>query len=320
MDAWWVNERLKLIAQQQGGVFSRRQALASGCTHEQIVRSLRDGSWERVRRGQYAEALDLTVLPPWERARLLHLRQVHAVMNAMRPGSVAVSHQSAMVLHGLPIWGLDLGCVHVTRVDGRSGGVVAGVQHHLGVLTDADLTVVHGRLATSAARAVLESACTTSFEVAVVGVDSALRAGHLEEDEVRRLQSVMAFWPGSAAARTALRFGNGLSESVGESRLRVQMYEQGLPRPRLQTEFHDRLGLIGRVDFDFDGYETVVEFDGALKYGGGSPEVMIREKRREDRLRAIGLTVVRIDWSDLDRPAETAAGMLRTLHSRRRPA
>jgi len=225
-----------------------------------------------------------------------------------------------MVLHGLPIWGLDLGCVHVTRVDGRSGGVVAGVQHHLGVLTDADLTVVHGRLATSAARAVLESACTTSFEVAVVGVDSALRAGHLEEDEVRRLQSVMAFWPGSAAARTALRFGNGLSESVGESRLRVQMYEQGLPRPRLQTEFHDRLGLIGRVDFDFDGYETVVEFDGALKYGGGSPEVMIREKRREDRLRAIGLTVVRIDWSDLDRPAETAAGMLRTLHSRRRPA
>lgn len=133
----------------------------------------------------------------------------------MRPGSVAVSHQSAMVLHGLPIWGLDLGCVHVTRVDGRSGGVVAGVQHHLGVLTDADLTVVHGRLATSVARAVLESACTTSFEVAVVGVDSA---------------------------------------------------------------------------------------------------------RREDRLRAIGLTVVRTDWSDLDRPAETVASMLRTLHSRRRPA
>ncbi|WUJ75345.1 type IV toxin-antitoxin system AbiEi family antitoxin domain-containing protein [Kribbella soli] len=316
-----MNQRLRLIAQQQGGVFSRRQALASGCTHEQIVRCLRNGSWEQIRRGQYAEVLDLTVLPPWERARTTHLRQVHAVMNAMRPGTVAVSHQSALVLHGLPIWGLDLSRVHVTRVDGRSGGVVAGVQHHLGVLTDADLDVVDGLLVTSIARATLESACTaSSFEVAVIGVDAALRAGHLGEDEVRRLRSVTAFWPGSVAAREALRFGNGLSESVGESRLRVLMYERGLPQPRLQTEFRDRLGLIGRVDFDFDGYQTVVEFDGALKYGGGSPEVLIREKRREDRLRAIGLTVIRTDWSDLDRPAELAADMLRVLEPRRRRA
>ncbi|WP_432888766.1 type IV toxin-antitoxin system AbiEi family antitoxin domain-containing protein [Kribbella sp. CA-245084] len=315
-----MNQRLRLIAQRQGGVFSRRQALASGCTHDQIVRCLRDGSWEQIRRGQYAEMLDLTVLPPWERARMLHRRQVHAAVNGMRPGSVAVSHQSALVLHGLPIWGLDLSRVHVTRVDGRSGGVVAGVQHHLGVLTDADLSFADGLLATSVARATLESACLASFEVGVVGVDAALRAGHLEEDEVRRLRSVMAFWPGSVAAREALRFGTGLSESVGESRLRVLMYEHGLPRPRLQTEFRDRLGLIGRVDFDFDGDWTVVEFDGALKYGGGSPEVLIREKRREDRLRALGLTVVRTDWSDFDRPADLAAGLLRVLRRHRRPA
>jgi hypothetical protein len=315
-----VNQRLRLIAQRQGGVFSRRQALASGCSHEQIVRYLRNGSWEQIRRGQYAEVLDLTVLPPWERARTMHLRQVHAVMNAMRPGTVAVSHQSALVLHGLPIWGLDLNRVHVTRVDGRSGGVVAGVQHHLGVLTDADLCFADGLLATSIARATLESACTASFEVGVIGVDAALRAGHLGEDEVRRLRSVMAFWPGSVAAREALRFGNGLSESVGESRLRVLMYEHGLPQPRLQTEFYDRLGLIGRVDFDFDGYEAVVEFDGALKYGGGSPEVLIQEKRREDRLRALGLTVIRTDWSDFGRPAELAADMLRVLNRHRRLA
>lgn len=154
----------------------------------------------------------------------------------------------------------------------------------------------------------------------MVGVDAALHVGRLGEDEVRRLRSVMAFWPGSVAAREALRFGNGLSESVGESRLRVLMYEHGMPRPRLQTEFRDRLGLIGRVDFDFDGYQTVVEFDGALKYGGGSPEVLIREKRREDRLRALGLTVIRTDWSDFDRPAELAARLIQVLNRHRRPA
>lgn len=238
----------------------------------------------------------------------------------MRPGSVAVSHQSALVLHGLPIWGLDLSRVHVTRLDGRSGGVVAGVQHHLGVLTETDLGVVDGVLATSVARAAVESACTASFEVAVVGFDAALRAGRVAEDERRRLHSVTAFWPGSAGAREALRFGDGLSESVGESRLRVLMYEHGLPRPRLQTEYRDRHGLIGRVDFDFEGYDTVVEFDGALKYGGGSPQVLIREKRREDRLRALGLTVIRTDWSDLDHPAELAATLHRALGRHRRPA
>jgi hypothetical protein len=116
------------------------------------------------------------------------------------------------------------------------------------------------------------------------------------------------------------RRGDGLPESVGESRLRVLMYEHGLPRPRLQTEFYDRLGLIGRVDFDFDEYESVVEFDGALKYGGGSPEVLIREKRREDRLRALGRTVIRTDWSRLRPPAELAAGILHTLHRHRRRA
>ncbi|WP_165547156.1 type IV toxin-antitoxin system AbiEi family antitoxin domain-containing protein [Kribbella sindirgiensis] len=315
-----MNERLRLIAAHQGGVFSRRQALASGCTHEQIVRHLRDGSWEQIRRGQYAEKLDLAAPPPWERARWTHLRQMHAVMNAIRARSVAVSHQSALVLHGLPTWGLDLGRVHVTRLDGQSGGLVAGVQHHLGVLTAADLTVVDGRLVTSVARAALESACTTSFEVGVVGFDAALRAGNLGEDEVQRLQSASTFWPGSATARRALRFGNGLAESVGESRLRVLMHEHGMPEPRLQTEFYDRLGLVGRVDFDFDGYNTVVEFDGALKYGGGSPDVLIREKRREDRLRALGLTVVRTDWSDFDHPAALAAALLRTLNRHRRPA
>ncbi|MDX2974698.1 type IV toxin-antitoxin system AbiEi family antitoxin domain-containing protein [Kribbella solani] len=312
-----MNQRLRVIAQQQGGVFSRRQALASGCSHDQIARRLRDGSWAQVRRGQYAEALDLAGLPSWERARLMHVRQVHAVVNAIRPGHVAVSHQSALVLQGMPIWGLDLSRVHITRLDGRSGGVVAGVQHHLGVLTDADLSVVDGLLVTSVARASLESACTASFEVGVIGVDAALRTGGLGEDEVRRLRSVIAYWPGSAAARKALSFGNGLSESVGESRMRVLMYEHGLPRPRLQTEYRDRFGLIGRVDFDFEGYDTAVEFDGALKYGGGSPDVLVREKRREDRLRALGLIVIRTDWTDFDHPAQLATNMLRVLNRRR---
>jgi hypothetical protein len=153
----------------------------------------------------------------------------------------------------------------------------------------------------------VEFACTSSFEVAVVAVDAVLRTGGLAAHELELLVNRIEFWPGSTTARAAVRFGDGLSESVGESRLRVLLHAFGLPEPVLQAEFRDRDGLIGRVDFYFPEYRLVLEFDGALKYGDGSPDVLIREKRREDRLRALGLAVVRADWQDLEHPAQLAA-------------
>ncbi|MEV5962672.1 type IV toxin-antitoxin system AbiEi family antitoxin domain-containing protein [Kribbella sp. NPDC051952] len=263
MDAWWVNARLELIAGNQAGVFSRRQALASGFSADQIVRHLRDGRWKTIRRGQYAENVDLAAMEPWDRVRWDHRQQVHAVMNSLRSGSIAVSHQSALMLHGLPIWGLELSRVHVTRLDGGSGGIVVGVQHHLGKLTEDELAVVDGRLVTSVPRAVVESACTaSSFEVAVVSADAALREYRLSDEALARQLEQAQFWPGSTTARAAVRFGSRLSESVGESRLRVLLHDHGLPEPVPQVEFHDRDGFVGRVDFHFPAYDVVLEFDG----------------------------------------------------------
>lgn len=70
----------------------------------------------------------------------------------------------------------------------------------------------------------------------------------------------------------------------------------------------DGQGLIGRVDFMFRAQRTIVEFDGAVKYDGSDGRrELVREKRREDRLRAGGYQVVRLTWADLDDP-------LRVLH------
>jgi putative AbiEi antitoxin of type IV toxin-antitoxin system len=304
-----VNPQLKLVAERQGGVFGRRQAISSGYTPGQIRRRLTDGRWVRIRYGQYGERLDLSALPPWEQARQDHRRLVHAAMNSWRSGAIAVSHQSALALHGLPLWGLDLGQVHVTRTDERAGGLIAGVRHHVGKLAPVDLIETDGLVTTTVARAVLETACTTSFEAAVVIVDAALRDHVITPDELRRLLGVIEFWPGSATARAAVGFGDSRSESVGESRLRVLMHTYGLPTPVLQMEFRDADGLIGRVDFYFPQYDTVVEFDGRLKYGGGSADVLVREKVREDRLRGLGLQVVRADWTTFDRPRRFRAGI-----------
>jgi len=315
-----VNSKLRVIAEQQGGVFSRRQALACGYTSRQVLDRLGDGRWVRIRHGQYVERPDDTDLPDWERIRLEYLRAVRAAVNSLRAGSVAVSHQSALAVHGLPLWGLDLGFVHVTRLDGQTGGLVAGVRHHLGVLVPADLTVVDGMLVTTVSRATVETACIVPFEAGVVMADAALRGGFVDADDLDRLRAAIEFWPGGPAARAVLKFADPLSESVGESRLRVLMHQHGLPAPELQVEFYDSDGLIGRPDFYFDPEETGVEFDGLLKYTGGSPEVLIREKRREDRLRALGLHIVRVVWQDLNRPDRVAAAIRRSLNRARHAA
>ncbi|MFF0338667.1 hypothetical protein [Kribbella sp. NPDC004875] len=296
-----MNPKLKLLAGRQGGVYTRRQAAECGYTLGQIRERIRDGRWERIRYGQYAEAVDLEHLAPWDRQIVVHRRLVHAVLNSLRPGDVAVSHQSALVLHGVPVWGADLKEVQVSRLDRDRGGRVAGVRHHRGRLTDADLTSVGGLPVTTVPRALFEMACTSSFAAAVVAADAVLRDRPPTEADARRLLAATEFWPGSATARAALTFADPLSESVGESRLRVLMHNHGLPEPVLQATFTDADGFIARVDFFFPAERTVVEFDGLLKYADGDGTVLVREKRREDRLRALGLEVVRVTWADFAR-------------------
>ncbi|GAB3948980.1 type IV toxin-antitoxin system AbiEi family antitoxin domain-containing protein [Kribbella albertanoniae] len=311
-----MNPELKRIAGRQGGVFSRRQASDAGYTPAEMRERLAQGKWERIRYGQYAERTDWTGIAPWEQRLRRHRLLIHAAMNAMHRGSAVVSHHSALVLHGIPVWQADLEEVQLTRVNARAG-VMAGVRHHQARLPPEDVTTVEHLPATSVARALVEVASTATFAAAVISADAVLRRPEVTPADLWRLAETTEHWPGSPMIRRALAFANRLSESVGESRTRILMRDEGLPPPQLQVEFADAEGFIGRVDFFFPEYGTVVEFDGLLKYGGNSADALIREKLREDRLRALGLEVVRITWQDLDDPARVAA-MIRRAFARGR--
>ena len=96
------------------------------------------------------------------------------------------------------------------------------------------------------------------------------------------------------------------SESVGESASRVRIHLDGLPAPELQRVIGDANGeIIGRVDFVWEEHRTIGEFDGRGKYnelrgnGVSSADVVVAEKRREDRLRDAGWAIARWDWADL---------------------
>ena len=90
---------------------------------------------------------------------------------------------------------------------------------------------------------------------------------------------------------------DGRRENALESLSFGRFLEWRLPLPVLQHEFSDAAGFIGRVDFYWPAFALVGEADGRLKYT--SPEVLYAEKRRQERLEALGLRVLRWGWSDV---------------------
>jgi hypothetical protein len=112
---------------------------------------------------------------------------------------------------------------------------------------------------------------------------------------------------GIAHAARALDLSDGRAESPLETRGRLAMLASGLPRPELQVQIHDAAGLIGRVDAWYEDAAVAIEFDGQVKYTdprhASSPgKVLWEEKRREDRMRALGVRIVRVVNEDLGPP------------------
>lgn len=300
-----------MIAAGRGGWFTRPDALAAGYSDSELRQRVRSGQWVKMSFNSYVDPRAWPAEEPaWERAIRLH--RLGVLMASERLGDVVVSHQSAAMFHRLPVWGTDLARVHFTRLGTGQARRARGLQVHRGAIARDEIVELDGLPLTVCERAVVETACTTSYEVGVVLADAALRLRLTTRELLVSVVQRHRHWRGLPAARAAVQFADGLSESVGESRLRVLMANHGLPTPELQVEIRDESGrLIGRVDFLLAG-TLVVEFDGALKYGAGA-DAVLAEKWREDRLRERGYGVIRISWADLDHPHETAARIRRAL-------
>jgi hypothetical protein len=308
-----VNDAFSAIAPQHGGVIMRADALVAGFTAAEIERRRRTGEWVPIRRGAYVERRMWEAMAPVQR----HVAVVYAVVRRLDLPA-AVSHQSAVARYDLPTWGLDLSLVHVTRGDLHSPRLEGGVHHHAGQLPQEDVSVVDGIVVTAPARTAIDTARVTSFEPSVVVADAILHRGLIDRVTMLERLDRMRDWPGTCNAGRVLEFADGLAESVGESRCRVLFHELGFPAPVLQKVIVLPIGEVTRVDFFFEEFDTVGEFDGQVKYGrflrtGETPgEVVWREKRREDHLRELGYerhlmrSVCRVIWAELSQPSVVA--------------
>jgi hypothetical protein len=220
-----------------------------------------------------------------------------------------LSHVSAAVMHGLPLWNVPLGRVHVTRRPPASGSGSARIHLHIARLPDDELTVLDGLPVTSLPRTVVDVARTVPFESAVVTADAALATKKTSHDALAECLGRMGSSPGTRRAIHVVQFSDGLSESVGESRSRVAIHRLGLPAPDLQVRVRRADGsLIGRSDFGWRQLRTLGEFDGRVKYGRllrpgqAAGDAVYEEKLREDEMRDLGWQMARWTWTELSTP------------------
>jgi hypothetical protein len=310
-----MDERLRAI-ERTHGVFLRREAADCGYDDRAVRTALRLRLWNRVRHGAYCFA------DTWEAADAVqrHWILARAVMRSLGP-RVALSHTSALVAHGIPVWGADLPHVHVTRLDGESGRTTRDVVHHGGELGDDDLQQISGHHATRPCRSVLDAGTVLHVESALVSADAALHLELVDSDELEVMRCRMERWPGAQKLQLVVRLADARAASPGESRSRYLFWTQNLPAPQLQFHVYDEHGaLIGITDFAWPEHGVLGEFDGRVKYGrllapGQHPgDAVFEEKRREDRLREVTQwRMGRLVWEDLAHPVVTGARFARLL-------
>jgi len=288
----------------------RKALIAAGFTDRAIAQLVKDGSLFRLRHGAYVDAA------AWRRCDVVgrHALLSRAVLAQARAG-VVLSHLSCLGEWDLAQWDLPLDQVHLTRVDQRAGRKEAGVHQHLGKLRPIDVVERNGIRLTALARTCLDAASLVDVEHALCFVNDALHRKGVTPEELQECADYMEQWPGTLGHRVVLRLANGKLESVGESRFWHLCWRQGLPMPIPQYEVRDEYGrVVAIVDFAWPELGLFVEFDGKLKYkapdrdGETVVDVVLREKRREELVcRITGWRCVRVIWSELYRPEQTAA-------------
>jgi hypothetical protein len=298
------------------GVFLRREAEGLGYGPSAIARQIKEGVWHRVRRGAYTFS---DIWGDLDESGRYALFTRAAYKQAQT--EVILSHISAVPEHGGPLWGLDLDLVHLTRRDGRTGRKERGVQQHRGALVPGDVLHKNGVDVMSATRTALEVTMVAPSEPALCVVNDFLHRGLTSPNLLRERYQPMDHWPDSLGTDLVLRLADGRLESVGETRTFYMCWRHGLPAPEPQYEVRAEDGsLIGRVDFAWPEYGVFLEFDGKVKYGAllrpgeTATDVVVREKRREERIcEATGWRCIRISWADLARPELLAARIRNAL-------
>ncbi|KAB8293580.1 hypothetical protein [Bifidobacterium avesanii] len=178
---------------------------------------------------------------------------------------------------------------------------------------------VNGLRVTDPVRTLMDCGARYSFQDALPIFDAAARLG-VDLDAVRRNGAASGLDSGRISR--VCDYADPLSENGGESTIRALIISNGFLIPQLQRPFNNPDNPMGPYRTDFSWHLSqgliVAEYDGMEKYvmQQGSSRRTIQaavhaERRREDHLRAQGVTViVRLEYEDILHPERLVQKLL----------
>lgn len=240
---------------------------------------LEGASWRRLRPGTYIWAgLSETPLTRLEAARL------------HRPASTAFSGKTAAWLHGL-----DVPCDPIETIQTE--------------VVDCEVVVRRGFRATSLPRTLFDLSNQLSLIEAVVIADLALHAGLVQRTELSGWIDTRAGRKGVRRARRVLELADAKAESPMETRLRMLLVLNGVPRPELQVTIRDENGsFVGRPDLFFREQRLGIEYDGDTHRAS-----LVEDNRRQNRLLAAGVRLLRFTSADVMRKPDSVVNQVRGM-------
>jgi hypothetical protein len=297
-----VDLEVSRIALEQHGMFSTQQAYAAGIGRKGLRLAVRSGALLHPARGLYAvSALVNVEAESWQRHLAAGSRLLHA--------DSALTGVTAVLAHGLPVWGCPLDTCQLVRP------VVRQVDFTPFRIRPQRSTTVEGPWGPTVplADAIVQLAMDHGIVQGVVTADAALHRELVTMEELQAAVDLVASWARSHRPRAMMTHVDPKSESVAESRARVEFASHGI-RVVSQVVVRRQDGsIIGRADFEVEGTNVLIEIDGKVKYAKGDPETLWREKRREDDMRAEGKVIVRVTWADLEHPGRSSAKVRRAM-------
>ncbi|HUG41910.1 MAG TPA: DUF559 domain-containing protein [Longimicrobiales bacterium] len=291
-------EAISRLAARQHGVVTRGQLLGAGLSSHVVEHRLTTGQFVALHRGVYRVG---PVVAP-------HAREMAATLAC---GVRAVlSHESAAGLWGmLPKSGPDVLEVAIPGGIRRRPGIRI---HRLGALRPEEVSRLQRIPVTTAARTLYDLAGRArsgrSRRQLEKALAEALARGLTDRGALRKLLARHGGGAGSARMRALLDSGGpAFTRSEAEERFLELIRSAQLDEPEANAKVE---GL--EVDFIWPGKRLVVEVDGFAFHS--SAAAFEGDRRRDARLAAAGLLVVRVTWRQLaDEPMAVVARLAQAM-------
>ncbi|WP_377645116.1 type IV toxin-antitoxin system AbiEi family antitoxin domain-containing protein [Oryzobacter terrae] len=298
--------------------FTRAEATSAGVSGRRLDLALGRGDLVRIAPGVYALAAGWTAATPWERHRALAIAARRVTPDAI------LSHTSAGALLGLPMPPRPPPRATMTVLDDvRTSSSDNWRDFHRGATPPSHVVIRRGMPELVPARTVLDAVRVLRPRDGLALLDGALRRGLVRPGDLRAMRIHQRRWPGVTRFDALLSLADSRRESWLESASTWTMASWAVPLPTPQVLVLDASErFVARVDGLWAAHGVVGEADGATKYALGASGTLdaravarnaAAQLSREDRLRDLGLGVVRWGTTDLDEPLVLRDRVLRAL-------